>query len=132
MAINHDRAAELYAAWELLEADWQPQTILGVRELYLFLTNPGHDLTPAQTAKLFSSPKLRKTFQALKSELKIAEMPAVAAASNPGDLLERRFAGGTVWNVPSEGNEHQVIFVAEFNDHSYAPGILKLIGSDGV
>lgn len=128
--MDFDRANEIYANWELLEADW-PTVSLGTRELFLFLSDADFQLSPAQTAKLFGSPKLRKTLQALKQELRVAEMPRLAAASSADDLQERRFPGGKVWNVASEGNDQQVIFVAEFEDPDYAPASLKLIGADG-
>jgi hypothetical protein len=131
MSMDHDRASELYANWELLDVDL-PSTALGLRELFLFLTQPDFQLTSAQTAKLFSSPQLRKSFQALKQDLHVAELPRLAAASSAEDTQERWFPGGRVWNVTSEGNDTQVIFVAEFEDSDYAPTALKLIGPEGV
>jgi hypothetical protein len=128
--MDHDRAGELYANWELLDIDW-PSPTLGVRELFLFLTQPDFRLTPAQTAKLFSSPQLRESFRALKQSLGVAELPQLAAASSADDLQERRFARGKVWNVASEGNDQQVILVIEFDDPNYAPAMLKLCGPDG-
>lgn len=131
MTANHDRAAELYAAWSLLEEPRPLTATLGVRELYLFLTDPAYRLTAAQWAKLHQTPRLLQAFNQFKEELKVVSMPVLAAAFSPGEEVERRFPGGTVWAVPSRGHEQQVNFAAAFDDHVWRPNALKLIGTDG-
>jgi len=94
------RAETLYAARSALAETQRSPRRLGVAEILQFLNDPGRSLSMDEQRALFADPQLRADYRRLKSQVAIAELPALAAAS-AGDVNSRRFDGGTVSIHPS-------------------------------
>jgi hypothetical protein len=117
-AADHDddiahRAEKLYAARSALAETQPSQRRLGVAEILQFLNDPQHSLSMEEQRALFADPKLRADYRRLKSQVAIAELPALAAAS-AGDVNSRRFDGGTVSIHPSRVHG-QIYVILRFN-----------------
>ena len=122
-------ADRLYAARAAMaEAQSRPRA-LGVAELVQFLVDRNRSLSAAEQQALFASPQLRADFQRLKSQLRIVELPAQAAAS-AGATDTRRFDGGSVRLHPSRV-AGQVYVLFQFTWPTGTPAAVLLEGVDG-
>jgi hypothetical protein len=122
-------ADQLYAARAAM-AEAQPRARgLGVAELVRFLVDRNRSLSAAEQQALFASPQLRADFQRLKSQLRIVELPAQAAAS-AGAADARRFDGGSVRLHPSRV-AGQVYVLFQFNWPTGTPTAILLEGAEG-
>src|SRR5215470_19599634 len=104
-AADHDddialRADKLYAARSALAETEPARRRLGVAEILQFLNDPRRSLSMEEQRALFADSQLRADYRRLKSQVAIAELPALAAAS-AGDVNSRRFDGGTMSIHPS-------------------------------
>jgi hypothetical protein len=95
-----DRADKLYAARAALAEAEPTARRLGIAEIVQFLSDPGRSLSTDEQRSLFANPQLRADYRRLKSQLVVAEIPALAAAS-VGQVETRRFDGGSVSIHPS-------------------------------
>ena len=107
------RADKLYAARSALAETERPTRRLGVAEIVQFLNDPRRSLSMEEQRSLFADPQLRADYRRLKSQVTIAELPALAAAS-AGNVNSRRFEGGTV-SIHSSRVPGQVYVVLRFN-----------------
>jgi hypothetical protein len=124
-------ADQLYAARAAMaQARPRPRARgLGVAELVRFLVDRERSLSAAEQQALFASPQLRADFQRLKSQLRVVELPAQAAAS-AGAADTRRFEGGNVRLHPSRV-AGQVYVLFQFNWPAGTPTAILLEGSGG-
>jgi hypothetical protein len=119
------RTADMFVTSAILEEGRLSEGALGIQEIVDFLTRNSASLTPAQTRRLFADRTLRETYRQLKSELAAMQMPRIAAASS-GDVVERRFDGGTLRLTPSRNGLH-VNLLIRFDDPGRTGGPLMLI-----
>ena len=103
---------------------------VGIADLARFLTDPEMLLSVAQQRYLFSKPRLRADFQALKRRLRLPEMAKSAAASD-GAVLMRRFDGGTVKVHDSRIPNHVYVMLLLANG-SVTPQAILLENAAGV
>jgi hypothetical protein len=89
------RAEKLYAARAAMENASRSTLRIGIAEIIQFLNDPRRSLSMEEQRSLFANPQLRADYQRLKSQVAVADLPALAAAS-VGDVNIRRFEGGTV------------------------------------
>jgi hypothetical protein len=89
------RADELYAARSAMAEAGARQRRIGLAEIVQYLNDPTRTLSMEEQRALFSDPKLRADFRRLKTAVAVAELPALAAASD-SDVKARRFASGSV------------------------------------
>jgi hypothetical protein len=78
---------------------------------------------------LFADPQLRADYRRLKSQLSVADLPALAAASS-GDVNTRRFDGGTV-SIHRSRVPGQVYVVMRFSWPSGHPRAVLLENAAG-
>jgi hypothetical protein len=123
------RADRLYAARTGLAQAGPPRRRLGIAEIMQFLSDPDRSLTMEEQRSLFADPQLRADYRRLKSQVAIAELPALAAAS-AGDVGSRRFEGGTV-NVHPSRVPGQVYVVLRFSWPAGAPRAMLLENAGG-
>src|ERR1700692_4427840 len=123
------RAAKLYAARSALAETERPTRRLGVAEIVQFLNDPRRSLSMEEQRSLFADPQLRADYRRLKSQVTIAELPALAAAS-AGNVNSRRFEGGTVSIHPSR-LPGQVYVVLRFNGPPAPPRTMLLENAGG-
>jgi hypothetical protein len=123
------RADSLYAARSALAETSPSRRRFGVAEIVQFLNDPGRSLTMEEQQSLFANPKLRADYRRLKSQVAIAELPALAAAS-AGDVNTRRFEGGTVSIHPSRV-PGQIYVVLRFNWPAGPPRTMLLESAGG-
>jgi hypothetical protein len=123
------RADRLYAARTALAQTGPTTRRMGVAEIMQFLSDPGRSLSMEEQRSLFADPQLRADYRRLKSQVAIAELPALAAAS-AGDVGSRRFEGGTV-NVHPSRVPGQVYVVLRFSWPAGAPRTMLLENAGG-
>lgn len=123
------RAETLYAARSALAETQQPPRRLGIAELVQFLNDPQRELTMEEQRSLFSNPRLRSDYRRLKSQVTVADIPMLAAASS-GDINARQFDGGTVKIHPSRV-PGQIYVLLQFSAPSSAPRSMLLESTAG-
>jgi hypothetical protein len=123
------RADRLYAARTALAQTGPTTRRMGVAEIMQFLSDPGRSLSMDEQRSLFADPQLRADYRRLKSQVAVAELPALAAAST-GDVSARRFDGGTV-NVHPSRVPGQVYVMLRFSWPAGAPRTMLLEGAEG-
>jgi hypothetical protein len=123
------RADKLYAARSALAETERPTRRLGVAEIVQFLNDPRRSLSMEEQRSLFADPQLRADYRRLKSQVAIAELPALAAAS-AGNVNSRRFEGGTVSIHPSRV-PGQVYVVLRFKWPAGPPRTMLLENAGG-
>jgi hypothetical protein len=123
------RADRLYAARTALSQTGPTTRRMGIAEIMQFLNDPGRSLSMEEQRSLFADPQLRADFRRLKSQVAVAEIPALAAAS-VGDVSARRFEGGTV-NVHPSRVPDQVYVVMRFSWPAGAPRTMLLENTEG-
>jgi hypothetical protein len=123
------RAGKLYAARTAMAQTESTTRRLGIAEIMQFLSDPGRSLSMEEQRCLFADPQLRADYRRLKSQVAVAELPALAAAS-VGDVSSRRFEGGTV-NVHPSRVPGQVYVVLRFNWPAGAPRTMLLENAGG-
>jgi hypothetical protein len=106
-------AERLYAARSAMAETGRSARKLGVAEIMQFLADPERSLSMAEQRSLFADPQVRADYRRLKSQIAVAELPALAAAST-GDVSSRRFDGGMVSLHPSRV-QGQVYVVLRFS-----------------
>jgi hypothetical protein len=123
------RADALYAARSAMAETEPLRRRFGVAEIVQFLNDPGRSLSMEEQRLLFADPKLRTDYRRLKSQVAVAELPALAAAS-AGDVNTRRFEGGTVRIHPSR-IPGQIYIVLQFSRSANSPRTILLENADG-
>lgn len=123
------RADELYAARSAMAEAGQPRRRIGLAEIVQYLNDPARALSMEEQRALFSDPKLRADFRRLKTAAAVAELPALAAASD-GDVKARRFEGGSVSIHPSRVRG-QIYVILRFASPSGAPRMMLLESAAG-
>lgn len=129
MAEDHDLADRIYVGLAL-GRDVQPRRgLLGVGDILRFVCGDAGSLSADQTRQLFANAALVRCYRELMSNLAVAEMPAVAAASS-GDLVRRHFDGGVL--TLSEVDAGQVsLFVVLDEDRRAQPVDLIVLSVSG-
>lgn len=122
-------ADQIYAARAAMAQAQSGPRGLGVAELVRFLVDRERSLSVAEQQTLFASSQLRADFQRLKSQLRVVELPAQAAAS-AGNADTRRFEGGNVRLHPSRV-AGQVYVLFQFNWPAGTPTAVLLEGAGG-
>jgi hypothetical protein len=133
-AADHDddiarRADKLYAARSALSETKRSPRRLGVAEIVQFLADPERSLSMEEQRSLFADPQLRADYRRLKSQVAVAELPALAAAS-AGDVNSRRFDGGTVSIHPSRV-QGQIYVILRFSRPTNPPRTMLLEDTEG-
>jgi hypothetical protein len=123
------RADALYAARSALAETGRPSRRLGVAEIVQFLSDAQRSLSIEEQRALFADPQLRADYRRLKSQLAVADLPALAAASS-GDVSTRRFDGGTV-SIHHSRVPGQFYVVMRFNLRSSQPRAVLLENAVG-
>jgi hypothetical protein len=123
------RADRLYAARSALAEAAPASSRLGIAEIIGFLNDPARSLSMAEQRALFANPKLRADYRRLKAQVAVAELPALAAASD-GAVSARRFEGGTV-NVHPSRVPGQIYVVLRFSWPRDSPRTMLLEGAEG-
>jgi hypothetical protein len=123
------RADALYAARSALAEAAPSKRRLGIAEIMQFLNDPTRALSMEEQRLLFADPKLRADYRRLKSQVAVAELPALAAASS-GEVDARRFEGGTVKVHPSRV-AGQIYVMLHFGWPSGAPRTIVLENPGG-
>ncbi|SRR6266446_11453 len=123
------RADKLYAARAAMEGSSRSARRMGIAELMQFLNDPRRSLSIEEERLLFTDPQLRADFRRLKSQVAIADLPALAAAS-AGDVSTRRFEGGTV-TIHQSRIPGQVYVVLRFDRLAGAPRTMLLENPEG-
>jgi len=115
-------ADRLYAARSAMAEAASERAGIGVAELVRFLTVASVELPLDAQRALFANARLRADFQRLKRQLRLVELPVMAAAS-AGGISSRTFEGGSVRVHPSRV-EGQVYMVFQFRAIATPPGAL--------
>jgi hypothetical protein len=123
------RAQSLYAARSALLETEPPKRRMGVADIVQFLNDPRRALSMEEQRSLFADPQLRADYRRLKSQVAIADLPSLAAAS-AGDVNSRRFEGGTV-NIHPSRVPGQMYVVLRFNWPAGPPRTMLLEDATG-
>jgi hypothetical protein len=116
------RAERLYAARAAMEDTSRSTLRIGIAEIMQFLNDPRRSLSMEEQRSLFANPQLRADYRRLKSQVAVADLPALAAAS-VGDVNTRRFEGGTV-SIHRSRVADQIYVVLRFDR---LPGTLRTL-----
>jgi hypothetical protein len=122
-------ADKLFAARSALAEAARPRRRLGVAEIVRFLDDPDCSLSMEEQRALFADPKLRADYRRLKSQVTVADMPVLAAAS-AGNVRSRRFDGGTLTIHPSRV-PGQIYVLLRFSWPASPPRTLLLENAQG-
>jgi hypothetical protein len=123
------RADALYTARSAMAEAGPPRRRIGLAEIVQYLNDPARALSMEEQRALFSDPKLRADFRRLKTAATVAELPALAAASD-GDVKARRFEGGSVSMHPSRV-PGQIYVILRFAESTGAPRMMLLESAAG-
>ena len=74
------RAERLYAARAAMEDTSRSTLRIGIAEIMQFLNDPRRSLSMEEQRSLFANPQLRADYRRLKSQVAVADLPALAAA----------------------------------------------------
>jgi hypothetical protein len=123
------RAEELYAARSAMAEAGPPRRRIGLAEIVQYLNDPARALSMEEQRALFSDAKLRADFRRLKTAAAVAELPALAAASD-GGVKARRFDGGSVSIHPAR-RPGQTYVILRFAAPSGMPRMMLLESAAG-
>ena len=123
------RADVLYAARSAILEAGSTDRRFGVAELFRFLNNAGGSLTQQEQRMLFADHKLAAAYRRIKEQLRVIEMPMLAAASD-GGTNSRQFPGGSLRIHPSR-MAGQAYVVIRFDAPTSLPRSLLLEGAGG-